>query len=694
MEKKFVPWKRPAKSDKEWALVPRAPKGETGWVSARTGEPVGRPGFVSAKEVQRQKAAAALQASPAFDPKERARWKEALRQALRNLAYARQVESGETRKSGDFVVLNVEGVRTPQDDAERAVFFALIDELTVEDEAVRQRLRECVVQRLEGDLDDFDRGLAQRAGLADLRGQSTRHAPHEGLTGNPPPFAGFGRVAGPRSAYAGREIAGVGPRNPPHPDWYLGFWKDDSYVTLAAEGAGGQGGGAGGPTISPGTEDAVGGVVIPASGPGGQQEQFAPDWSPGTGLPGQSQGGGLAPDYTARGWHPGQGGVSLHPFGVARIKFGSRQSGPAFTVPLRSSYAPAGRLALANYRLDTPPAGGGPGELWHQIGDGMLVVWDAQEWRGQVAHDHHYFDTDLFDRIELTVQAYEDLHLHVLTVVLNGVQVYQVDFGGVMVHAGRAYERHFENEIQSYRTRSVLYRRGEVFVPAPGYSPDQIIANPIVKMAAGDLGQGWSRKYDAVWERHHHHWKPEPRVWCSEFARWVIQKGRGLHGMPEEAIWTGDLRAYFASRDRWLCANTDAWESLGARITTGFWASVKEGDHSTIFLYWLMRNPEAARSHSSAESMRDDVREGPLKDGGGIPLPGPFDPTADINWFAVINGNQGGEVATQNFAIVRPGSRSWVSVIREGFSHVMIWLAGETGPYRPWEIFDGFGDTS
>jgi hypothetical protein len=567
----------------------------------------------------------------------------------------------------------------------------LIDELTVEDEAVRQRLRECVVQRLEGDLDDFDRGLAQRAGLTDLSGQATRHAPHEGLTGNPPPFAGFARVAGPRSAYAGREIAGVGRTENPaglcHPDWYVGFWKHDTYLRLRVA-----------PAEGSDPRPGLGADKTPTPGQGGGLTRIS--------------GFGFAPTddllAPAREFRVGQGRPNLGRVGRAAFQFGSRSGGPIITFGIEpqldrdhvekiASFTPFPPLAHPRgVGLKNPPPP--PAGVGYDLGDGILTVWRADQWAHQVPPNCDYCDTDLFDRVRMTIEADEPFCLLSLQIVLNDIEIAFVNFGGLTMHRGQMREWDFADHIAESRRHRLLYRYDPTRL-FPGYEPTRIMSNPVLRVASQELGQGWSGKYDAAWHFHHGRWLDAPGEWCSEFVRWCLRVGRGMHGLPDGSIWDGDLMGYFAARDRWLCANNLGWEHVGERVRPGFYSSVKNGGHSAMFMYWLQPNSQAAASHDSAHAMARDISLGPRRDAADWALPGEFDPTVDINWFMGIGGNQKGQMSVELWAFARIDeyNSSWIDVLfrnedEDGVTYgVMIWKPSRD---REISVFDGFGDDS
>jgi hypothetical protein len=106
--------------------------------------------------------------------------------------------------------------------------------------------------------------------------------------------------------------------------------------------------------------------------------------------------------------------------------------------------------------------------------------------------------------------------------------------------------------------------------------------NPILEVAAQDLGRSGARKYNG-----------EDKAWCSEFAVYVIQNGSALSaacsGIPTPLV-TGNIDVSHIYT--WLngCNRTISYASLQSNpglLKPGYYLSLNNRGHSVIFVGWV-----------------------------------------------------------------------------------------------------------
>jgi hypothetical protein len=415
-----------------------------------------------------------------------------------------------------------------------------------------------------------------------------------------------------------------------------------------------------------------------------------------------------------------------------KLKFGSKPWNPEITANLTrddhgtktiwiSRYFKSG--AIKPTRIDEDDFGHviEAGKKAEEQGTkGYLVVYNADLWRNQVADrkttdGKWYIDTDLFDNIKLTVEAAADIRIKRPRIMLNGVWVLNKKdpLTAAWVIAGRCKRRHLDQMIKDYRGESNLLDISGI-TPGPRYDENAILWNAVVKKASGDIGQAWSPKYGGEWSKYDGEFDNSPRFWCSEFATWAIQAKLPniVHATGDDPnITTNDVKDWFDQHGTYLCAGDDwatanrRYDELGARVTIGSYVGVLMGGHSTVFLYWIGRNG-AARRHSKLNELTKDLfYTNPAE--GAVEI-GHFDPGADFNWFAVINGNSGGRVrALRYFCVINLcrarahwlpyllGKRASGFVGRSGELYHDQWsfnlVCWATGTYKWTTYQDGFG---
>jgi hypothetical protein len=575
----------------------------------------------------------------------------AVKQALRTVSCLESEHPDKSGRKRRSVVLNLRGVPSPPTkDAGRAV-FKLVKEFIMNDVEVATAFRDHLREAAARNISDFEAGSAL-----------TRVPNVEGAPGvmDTTPVPAFRRTR-PTMFDLDRSARPVETWDPCHPYWYLGFWDYDSRVKIWVSRHE--------LPIEPGPRELFGGG--PAQGQGGIGP--APPPPP-------------APEPELLGW--------------AYLRFGPSDTGPFLSIPLHEG---PNIVRVADYygasadlpeELDSPIYEPFQWAFWETGGYvGWLIVWHADQWFGQYHGDHCWVNADLFGRLSIRFQAVHSLRVERVLVRLNDMIIADVDYmPDIIVHAGQTETLDLDDSISLHRRESLLYPRDK---DSEKYDWHAILNNPVLIQASKDLGQAWSGKY-CPWDKDDMYDDPEPRLWCSEFAHWVIQNSTDISIAPSRSFLTvAAIASVFRQLDRFIYPGSTQYHRLGQSVKPGFYMATKAGNHSTFFIYWLKPDPRTPKVHTDVESWIGSIRQGPLRL-EGVPFLGHFDSTRDINWCWTISGNWGDKVSLDWCAVARAQDITWVATARDRIpSDMVVYWRLDCPPWflDPFTYSDGFGDT-
>lgn len=346
---------------------------------------------------------------------------------------------------------------------------------------------------------------------------------------------------------------------------------------------------------------------------------------------------------------------------------------------------------IANYFTERPdiPSYHNPDHLFHSIGGwkedgqindptGWLIVWNADTWKCQLAKDtinyHDYNDhwenknlnyicPDLFDYITLSIDPGNGFDISSIKIVLNDITIYEKLYPAFDRLCIRFYHPiALDNKIAEYKHLSLVCHRSPND-PSIGYDSNAILSNNLLSMAAKELGQSWSPKYapEARWRKlfHNKNWATAPDNWCADFAGWLYEKKHNVQNFKSVPYTINGIVNYFKRRDFFCSASTIPYENLGHIIHPGYFATIRQGGHMVIFLYWIdagvwhgynqnALNPgpnddtfyHLRNARQIARYINNGIKD--LNSDYSNQIVGPFRPDAPVNWFCAINGNSGG----------------------------------------------------
>lgn len=277
-------------------------------------------------------------------------------------------------------------------------------------------------------------------------------------------------------------------------------------------------------------------------------------------------------------------------------------------------------------------------------------------------------------------------------------------FGLLLKPATYHYYSTEDNKVNRYRRKYLVYNRLiDMKMPEnstkPYYNANTIYHNPILCTAAVDLSQAWTTKYGGIWD-----WEENmPRAGCSEFASWAINNsGVGLHPPQYPIMKVADLVKWFRDKNLYISPRdtTYNYAQLGTLIAPGFYASIKNGNHSVLFIYWIGPPSEGLSANPDVDEIIISLRKDKPKTWSN-PKPGYFEPRSPINWFQTIG--YGGTVLCAPFALVNLKNKRWFNKIinatlekkgtGEGKCELDVMLWNETND-SSYSKYDGFGITS
>jgi hypothetical protein len=574
----------------------------------------------------------------------------AVKQALRTVSCLESEHPDKSGRKRRSLVLNLCGVPSPPTkDAGRAV-FKLVKEFIMNDVEVATAFRDHLRDAAARNIANFEANSALgRVPVAEQAPGATETSRVAAFRRGRPRYLDFDPGVGP-----------VDEWDPCHPGWYLGFWDYSSRVTIRVSRHE--------LPIEPRPWELFGG------GPAQGQGEIGPAPPPPP-----------APEPELLGW--------------AYLRFGPPDTGPFLSIPLHEG---PNVVRVADYYLmteDFPEGWDDPtyhpwlapfyGSQGYIIG--WLIVWQSDQWIGQYHQDHCWVNADLFGRLSIRFQAVQSLCVDRVLVQLNDAIIGD-HTSDTIVLAGHTETRELDTEITQHRQASLLYPRDK---DSEKYDWHAILNNPVLIQASKDLGQAWSGKY-CPWDKDDMYDDPEPRLWCSEFAHWVIQNSTDISIAPSRSFLTvAAIASVFRQLDRFIYPGSTQYHRLGQSVKPGFYMATKAGNHSTFFIYWLKPDPRTPKVHTDVESWIGSIRQGPLRL-EGVPFLGHFDSTRDINWCWTISGNWGDKVSLDWCAVARAQDITWVATARDRIpSDMVVYWRLDCPPWflDPFTYSDGFGDT-
>jgi hypothetical protein len=318
----------------------------------------------------------------------------------------------------------------------------------------------------------------------------------------------------------------------------------------------------------------------------------------------------------------------------------------------------------------------------------------------------------LFDHIELDFDVSTAISVKEISVELNHEPIFHQGYVGGSDFTGRRSTT--LSDIFDFRLKRLGYTPpwSRFLSPAVPFDGSELESNPVVRKAAGDLGQAWNPKYGGKWETVGGEWDGSPRFWCSEFASWALRERIGI---PKQRTCVRMLRWFLAdgtyfgplsgtmiappnatpeeiAEARWRLVEKN-YRELGDRVLTGCYCSTKSRGHSVIFLYWIGPNGSKKRASTFAGLLEDIETTEPEKE----TIPASFDPAYDLNWFASVGGCQGGKVSMRYHAVLRlcPARANWAPYLTgaktDDRQNVLIWTVRQGKLFGEADVTDGFG---
>lgn len=372
-------------------------------------------------------------------------------------------------------------------------------------------------------------------------------------------------------------------------------------------------------------------------------------------------------------------------------------------------------------------------EDWTYKFHGLTAIWNYDLWRccteklGQygLPSDWHSWDTNCFDgisvvadyRADSSTQPNMNVRITGAKIVLNGWTLADLAEREVpymtLTPSRFSAPGYLNTEIEAGRLEHLNPTSSDP-QQGSGFSSAELLEmasrNPIIRTICQELGQAWSPKYGGVWRRDEqsNEYVLGANNWCSEFFCWSIRTG-GSIGV-EEIGFQGDISVsvwvkWALWKGRYIDGHSAGWFQLPEIIRPGFGMSVKEQGHASFFLYWT-RPPYIYDPGNPWDNRNDPFNEHQFHQSWDK-IAAPFDPTAKVNRFRAIGGNQGGgQVTVTNYSIVRVSSemeaQDWVFADRANRSRprsewekagMLLWREGTYAAVSPPDVQDGFLQT-
>ncbi|NLH49803.1 MAG: hypothetical protein GX444_14575 [Myxococcales bacterium] len=658
MEKRFVP----LKSAKSGQLAPLASPSKKEIVSLDA-----KPESKTEAEILAEKRSLLKEA-----------WRPEVVKALSTAGYCRPGDAQDlVENNREMLVLNFDRLGAPRDEAENALLWELIDEISETEPTVIEHFRR--LHRDQAELTDrrFD------ARLATLR--------QNALTASRVEPSRFQPLPSPKKQLVSL-LHTQQSENPHlvHPDWYLGFWDD--------------------------TE-----IQIGHSDPA---KVFRLDT-----MNDLVQIGGFQPFEmktkeviktveSKDGWQPEE------IVGVALVKIGQENKIPRFPIYLTR---PIGSHAKINWKAERIAKFYSLNETsdqadvnWDNLGvfpemdmvahhikgskknnseeKGLLLVFNASRWKNNIDSERRCIDTNAFDQIHIEIEARKSLVLRNLKITLNGCVIIELDYDAFLIPAGKTIVITDTDKIWKSKKHKLLYQ-GDDFGPLYplSYQPQEILDSRILSTAVGELGQAWNPKYGTNWPKKNGIWDNIPEFWCTEFAAWALRVSGDFPQIPsvhstfemEEFFKKGANRQFISAED-----TSNTWLNIANKVQPGAYVALENSNHSTIFIYWIGPNGARRPCNGFYPELKEIVNDLDNTQPNDDTKPGNFNSNYALNWFKAIGGNQGGKVCIRYFAIVRldASQRSWIDKLtnkNKKDKSVVVWC--KVSQSDPLKAYDGFG---
>ena len=401
--------------------------------------------------------------------------------------------------------------------------------------------------------------------------------------------------------------------------------------------------------------------------------------------------------------------------GSVQIKFGNYADRPELVTAL---FQISDNLVTISEEIDISG-------LVTYFGFPLVVVWNADQWVGHYVRDDQlpynvglvkeqaytpnrgtvlanrivsYFDPTLFDHVSVVLAVHAPFDSCVITnikIMLNSETILNNPYNISNENGAPPTKVDLSNDISQFRKQTMIYNHP--IGPIDNYDPAEIRNNPILKLAASQLGYSWCRKYGSVWNsftfsrggKQSTGWQPYPGYWCGHFASWAFwvegTLRRCVPGYPylcPDDAGASRITDWFLFTDRYFCPNSKIWiffdwhnrwyvdnngneianvynavrpynrtdyRELGNLVKPGYYAYCR--GHAGLFLYWLDPNHNYGKLNAfhsngkwdpnqTAQNFLLPLNNAPNADGP----PGPFFPDRDVNFFCMISGNLGNVV--------------------------------------------------
>ena len=451
-----------------------------------------------------------------------------------------------------------------------------------------------------------------------------------------------------RSASNSNPVIGIAPVEA-HPSWYMGFWKGGTYIEISSTTK----------SVSRSSEE----PALPVEPTIAKVEAIF----------------GERPDPVALRWMLPRGGCRKT---IASYVDGADHDGHV-VLPFDGAH-------LVGH------------EVFHTLETGTIVVWNADKWQNHIVEERlgtihrgglsgtplygtfRFFDPDLFDNITLRISSRCDTEITISRIViqLNGVTILD-DPDPITIPGAGTVSLTLKNKILSYRLRSLLHDRDLTpTTPVAGYDPDEITSNPVLTVAANELGKAWCQRYNS-WDKTDGVWNDTPGVWCGGFTAWGIREEGTLRDLTPPYPFPDDWRnaEWFKKTNRLYYPGAAIdYAQLGDLVKPGYFANIR--GHAAFFVYWIKTPPVTKRLFRRLRTGAVVARaeeNGDINDqivewlylaellkykpawSDYLYEPGEFEPSSDINWFCHISGSNGGRVRMGCAAVVC--SKKWNQVL-------------------------------